>query len=107
MVILRFFRPSRQGNTARAYAPGEKADIDKARQAEWDAPLVPLLSHRSGYVREAAVIRAGELCLPTLLPQLMPRVNDWVPQVRHAARMAVEAYLQADRFDAILRALPY
>lgn len=83
-----------------------KPDLEKIKAVRYDAELVVLLSHRNGYVREAAVIRAGELLLPTILPQLMPRINDWVPQVRQAAHKSVEAYLNADKFNDVLDALP-
>ncbi|MBL8713603.1 MAG: hypothetical protein JNM12_11945 [Alphaproteobacteria bacterium] len=80
--------------------------IDTARKAKWDSELVPLLQHRNGYVREAAVERTAKLLLPTLLPFLMPRINDWVPEIRTAAHAAVDAYIAADKFDDFLRALP-
>ncbi len=83
-----------------------KSDLEEAQAARSDAELVVLLSHRNGYVREAAVIRAGELLLPTILPYLMPRINDWVLQVRLAANRSVEAYLNADKFNDFLYALP-
>lgn len=83
-----------------------KPDIEKAQAAQHDSELVVLLSHRNGYVREAAVTRSAELLLPTILPHLMPRINDWVPQVRQAANKAVEAYLYADKFEDVLDALP-
>ena len=81
-------------------------DSDKAHRARHDTELAAMLSNRSGHVREAAVIRAEELLLPTVLPHLMPRINDWVPQVQLAANKAVEAYLLAGMFDAVLYALP-
>lgn len=83
-----------------------KPDLEKARRARSDAELVVLLSNRNGYVREEAIIRAAELLLPTVLPHLMPRINDWVSEVRLAAHKAVEAYLLADKFDDLLNALP-
>jgi chorismate mutase len=83
-----------------------KLDLEKVHAVRYDAELVVLLSHRNGYVREAAVIKAGELLLSTILPYLMPRINDWVPQVRQAANKSVEAYLYADKFDDVLDALP-
>jgi hypothetical protein len=88
-------------------SPQANLDLDTACRASVIAELEPLLSNRSGYVREAAVHRAAELLLPTALPLLIPRVNDWVPQVREAAIKAVEAYLLADQFDALLNALPF
>ncbi len=107
MNILNFLRHLRQNGTASAGVPRAKTDIERVREANDDAELVPLFSHRSGYVREAALTRAGELLLPTLLPHLMPRINDWVQEVRQAARIAVDAYLLGDRFDDILYSLPY
>lgn len=88
------------------YSYRDDPAIKLASHAQWDAELVPLLRHRNGYVREAAVKRAGKLLLPNLVPYLMERINDWVPQVRVAAHGAVKSYISADRFDDILSALP-
>lgn len=55
------------------------------------------LGDYSGYVREAAVRRAAELGMTTLLPGVAERLNDWVTQVRDAARTAVLALL--DKLD--------
>ncbi|MRW87192.1 hypothetical protein GJ698_24285 [Pseudoduganella sp. FT26W] len=48
----------------------------------------------SGYVREAVLRRCAELALPALLPEVAARLDDWVPEVRQAAR------------DTLLRLLP-
>lgn len=51
--------------------------------------LEELAVHPSGYKRELAVRSLSEQGSPTALPVLLKRVNDWVPQVRDAAVLAV------------------
>jgi len=57
---------------------------------EW---LVEARSH-DGYVREAAAKALGRSGQGRALPMLLERANDWVPEVRHAARQAVGVFLQ-------------
>lgn len=57
---------------------------------EW---LAEARSH-NGYVREAAVKALGRSGQGRALPMLLERANDWVPEVRHAARQAVGVFLQ-------------
>jgi len=54
-----------------------------------------LLSSYSGYDRQAAVQALQQLRHAEALPELLVRVNDWVPQVRLAAHAAVCSFLQA------------
>lgn len=51
-------------------------------------------SHPSGFVREEAIRRLGARHDGSELPVLLLRVNDWVPQVRRAARARL-----AERID--------
>jgi hypothetical protein len=53
--------------------------------------LKPFLTHRSGYAREAAIGRAAALRCEGAIPALMQRLNDFVPEVRAAARRAIQA----------------
>jgi len=53
------------------------------------------ISHYSGYVREAAIGRAVELGGRSLLAAIAERVNDWVPEVRRAAKSALLTLLAA------------
>jgi HEAT repeat protein len=64
--------------------------------------------HRDGHVREAAVRALSWRDEPGGLeiPFLVLRMNDWVAQVRGAARTAMEARLSAHHADGLLRALP-
>ncbi|NHZ91257.1 hypothetical protein F2P45_19880 [Massilia sp. CCM 8733] len=47
------------------------------------------LDWHGGLIREAAVRECGTLSDPRILPLLIPRLNDWVPQVRDGAREAM------------------
>lgn len=60
----------------------------------------------SGYVREAALARCVELARPDLLPIVVGRLNDWVPQVRHAARSALMTLLPVVPVPQLLATLP-
>lgn len=60
----------------------------------------------SGYVREAAVRRCGQLGQPDLLPIVNERLNDWVPEVREAARQALSELLLTSPKAQLLANLP-
>lgn len=70
------------------------------------AAWLPRLTSRSGHDREEAVRMLGRLRAPEALPGLLERVNDWVPQVRRAARSAVGDFLVDDALPAWRDALP-
>jgi len=63
------------------------------------------MAHYSGRVREAALKRAAELRSPDLLPAIVDRLNDWVPQVRQRARDLVLDWLPLLDADAAIRLL--
>jgi hypothetical protein len=63
-------------------------------------------SHRSGHVREAAVWGLAGSRDGRAIPYLLLRLNDWVPQVRAAARDAIEIFLQPPFAPSIIAALP-
>lgn len=81
----------------RLYALGSETDADAIRDA---------MRHWDGYVREAALIRCTELGLVQLLPIVAERLNDWVPQIRHAARCAMLELLVAADAPLALGVLP-
>ncbi|MDH0864475.1 HEAT repeat domain-containing protein [Mitsuaria sp. GD03876] len=70
------------------------------------AAWLPRLTSRSGYERQEAVAMLGRLRAHEALPGLLTRVNDWVPEVRSAARSAVGAFLDDDALPAWREALP-
>ena len=63
-------------------------------------------SHRNGYVREAAVRGLAESRDGRAVPHLLLRLNDWVNQVRAAAREAIEVFLQPAFAADVVAALP-
>jgi hypothetical protein len=71
---------------------------------------VPLLAEYSrdgsGYIRQAVLARCVELARPELLPVVAERLNDWVPQVRSAARTALVALLPFVPAPQLMAALP-
>ncbi|PWF45407.1 hypothetical protein C7C56_017850 [Massilia glaciei] len=67
--------------------------------------LISYAKDGSGYVREAAIKRCVALAAPELLPAIVACLNDWVPQVRHAARAAsitLLPFIPASHWMAVL-----
>lgn len=60
----------------------------------------------SGHVREAAVRRCAQVGDPVLLPVVAERLNDWVPEVREAARHALLTMLLAAPVPLLIANLP-
>lgn len=80
--------------------------LEAAANADGADDLVMYMSHWNGYVREAATKRAGQRIEPRTLEAIVERLNDWVPQVRAAARAAIADFVHADRFEDVLQAWP-
>lgn len=59
----------------------------------------------NGFVREAALRALVAQPSAEALEALLERLNDWVPQVRQQAAVAVEAYLLPARAELLLQAL--
>jgi HEAT repeat protein len=76
-----------------------------SRQEELDDLLI-MSEHRNGFKREQAVHRLGSLGNPAAIPKLLIRVNDWVPQVRSAAKEALEKLLRDENAQAFTYYLP-
>lgn len=107
MPLLKFIRRIFSGPPAASLARAWiEEEISSARVSENAQLLKTALSHTSGYVREAALKRAAETTWPEVLPGIIVRINDWVPQVRAAARDAFRGYIKAGQFNAIIAALP-
>lgn len=68
--------------------------------------LLAMCEHRSGYRRENAVRRLGMLGNAIAIPRLIVRANDWVPQVREAARGAIVRLCRHENASAIVASLP-
>lgn len=68
--------------------------------------LVDLSRDYYGFKREDVLVRAAELRSPELLEAILERLNDWVPQVRQAARTALLALVPVLPPAAILKTLP-
>lgn len=107
------FRTHAQPVTEPFVEPMKETTIPWTQQERIDArhcnsidALSVYLRHYNGYVREAALQRAAELASPLLLPAIVERLNDWVPQVRSQAREALRALLPSLDADAILGVLP-
>ncbi|WP_338846826.1 hypothetical protein V8J88_24040 [Massilia sp. W12] len=58
------------------------------------AQLLPLLEDVNGWVREAALAASAACPDARFIPGVCGRLNDWAPEVRLAARIALRAHLQ-------------
>jgi len=67
--------------------------IRQANACETVEELRVFLAHRSGYVRETAIGRVVALRSDGAIPAILPRLNDYVSEVRGAARRAIETLL--------------
>jgi hypothetical protein len=79
-----------------AYCPPpsyEETALREVSICESTDALLPYVGHYSGYVREAAIGKCVELRRPELLPIIATRLNDWVPEIRRAARNGVMTML--------------
>jgi hypothetical protein len=79
--------------------------IAEVRQQNDANALAADMDHYDGYVREAALERAHALRTPALLPAIVERLNDWVPQVRARAQALVLDWLPSLDAEAALRLL--
>jgi HEAT repeat protein len=68
--------------------------------------LLLMAEHWNGFKRENAVRRLGMLGNPIAIPKLVVRVNDWVPQVREAAREALLKLMTPKNAIAFAECLP-
>jgi len=68
--------------------------------------LLSMTEHWNGYERENAVRRLGMLGKPVAIPTLIVRLNDWVPQVREAAKEALAKLMTPSNAKAFVESLP-
>jgi len=68
--------------------------------------LLAMSEHRDGFKRENAVRRLGMLGNPVAIPKLIVRANDWVPQVRSAARTSLFNLMKSGNAEAFIHSLP-
>jgi HEAT repeat protein len=73
--------------------------------AAWGVMAVAA-SHRSGYVREAAVSGLASSGDGRAIPYVLLRLNDWVKEIRRAARSAIEVFFQPVFAPDVIAALP-
>ena len=63
-------------------------------------------SHRSGYVREVAVSGLAASGDGRAIPYVLLCLNDWVKEIRRAARSAIEVFFQPVFAPDVIAALP-
>lgn len=91
--------------TSSAYTRPVARLIAEVRRRDAGDALRADMCHYSGYVREAALDRAAELRSLDLLPAVVDRLNDWVPQVRQRANALVLDWLPLLDADVAIRLL--
>ena len=84
----------------------KQGELDYAPKKGGLDDLLLMSEHGDGYVRENAVRQLGMLGNPISVQKLMVRLNDWVPQVRNAAREALFTLMIADNAKAFAVNLP-
>ena len=82
------------------------ADWTWARAREAWGVLGVLTFHRDGYLRQRALQALGAWHGARALPFLLLRLNDWVRELREAARAMLPALLTRDNADAVVAAMP-
>jgi HEAT repeat protein len=73
--------------------------------AAWGVMAVAA-SHRIGFIREAAVWGLAASPDGRAIPYLLLRLNDWVKEIRRAARAAIEVFFQPAFAPDVIAALP-
>ena len=68
--------------------------------------ILLMSEHGNGYKRESAVRQLGILSNPLAIPKLIIRANDWVPEVRIAAKEALFKLATLSNIEAFVKALP-
>jgi len=104
--ILSFLFGTRVKKAPSSSHSGRDSCVAAALETDSALEIAEWSRHYDGYVREAALIRAVELRSPELLAAIVERLNDWVPQVRHAARNALLTLVPLLPADAVLHTLP-
>jgi hypothetical protein len=98
--------PVPSSNQTRQFHADERVLIDKITGSTSTARLKECSNYYSGYVREAVVKRCVVLARSELVAVVAERLNDWVPQVREAARAGLLAMLEEVSVDSLLAILP-
>ncbi|WP_435928951.1 HEAT repeat domain-containing protein [Dryocola sp. BD613] len=78
----------------------QKPDPDPAKRLE------QLTRHYNGRIRERAVLCLGFMRKGAALPVLIERANDWVMQVRRAARMSLQQFMNPQDAHLLVGCLP-
>jgi len=69
--------------------------------------LIKKSRERDGYIRESAVYELAHYHNDSVLPILLERLNDYVEQVRHAARMSLHRWLNLEHLPILLNYAHY
>lgn len=115
-ILRRYWRGTKAGLSAAQVATlvAQGLADDKQRQQyclailrQSDASLIlPLAWHADGFIRAAVLQRLADSPHPSFIPAIVARLNDWVPEVRLAARLAVGTHLRTAFLPEWLKCWP-
>lgn len=84
------------------YLKWRQEEISKINRLQHHDELRPWLSHRDGYLRQAALLKAEALHATDLWTEVFERANDWVPGIRAQARRIALNWLHDASIDVLL-----
>lgn len=79
--------------------------LELLKNANSKETWVELSTHYNGFIREVAVRELSNHPSPEALVALINRLNDWLPQIRDLALVAMNHYLSTSQTQALLFAL--
>lgn len=84
----------------------EAMSVDSILKEKDLTTLLACAELKDGYKREAAVLQLGVLGDPVAISDLLKRANDWVPEIRSAAKIALRKLATPENAEAFVMSLP-
>lgn len=95
---------------SRVFSPASPSEtqqpIQPAPQPHRPSSPIKLARNWDGHVREQAMQALAQLDPHEAIPELLVRTNDWVPQVRYAAKKALRSLMTDENAAAFIDYLP-
>lgn len=87
-------------------ADPENWDYSYSNETDPPKRLECLTRHYNGHIRQRAVLCLGLMKEGEALPSIIKRVNDWVSQVRDAARQSIRQFMTPESAGWLVACLP-
>ncbi|MBF7978743.1 MULTISPECIES: HEAT repeat domain-containing protein [Rahnella] len=87
-------------------ADPENWDYSYSNETDPRKRLECLTRHYNGHIRQRAVLSLGLMKEGEALPSIIKRVNDWVSQVRDAARQSIRQFMTPESAGWLVECLP-